>query len=258
MIRGTPGLIAVALLLAGCFVSSTDRETVALQVTVGTPGAATYSLAAGDSTPWDTMDRFHLDEFPKYVRVAVEPEGQDYEQSNGTWPDPQLGVGAGEGPAGEVDVSLEVPPGSYRLRVLGFVTELGRVLVYAEQQPLSLSLSAGQSRDVDLQTSKLDTGKIAVSVRCQQGSIADWSPTRISLWDARAAVLFPAVKLEQTSTGALEAEIPAVPVGRQFWAHVVLVNKQTGKEAWVDYRRLFGLQQANDVLPVSIVIPCMM
>jgi len=249
-------LLAALVLPLGCFVSPTDdADTVRLSLAVAVPHSHTF--AAGGFTPWDNQDRFHLDTFPKYVRVAAVPEGQDYEQAYATWPDPQLGIGsAGEGPAGEVGVNLDVPPGSYRLHVLGFIVGEEQVTVYGEQQSPALSLVAGQSLDLNLVTRRLETGTLAISVRCQQGNYGEWQPDRVMLWDARAAVLFPASGLAQTTTGALEVELPGVPVGRELWIRFILKSQLTGDETAVEVRKLFGLEQAGERLPVSFVIPC--
>jgi hypothetical protein len=249
-------LLAALVLPLGCFVSPTDdADTVRLSLAVAVPHSQTF--AAGGFSPWDTQDRFHLDTFPKYVRVAAVPEGQDYDQAYATWPDPQLGIGsAGEGASGEVGIDLDLPPGSYRLHVLGFVVGGEQVTVYGEQQSPTLSLVAGKILDLDLVTRQLETGTLAISVRCQQGNYGEWQPDRLMLWDARAAVLFPAQTLYQTTTGALEVELPGVPVEREFWIRFILKSQLTGDETAVEVRKLFGLEKAGERLPVSFVIPC--
>lgn len=249
-------LLAALVLPLGCLVSPTeDADTVRLSLAVAVPRSQTF--AAGGFSPWDTQDRFHLDTFPKYVRVAAVPEGQDYEQAYATWPDPELGIGsAGEGASGEVAVDLDVPPGSYRLHVLGFIVGEEQVTVYGEQQSPALSLAAGQSLDLDLVTRQLETGTLAISVRCQQGNYGEWQPHRVMLWDARAAVLYPAQTLVQTTTGALEVELLGIPVGREFWIRFIVKSQLTGDETAVEVRKLFGLKQAGERLPVSYAIPC--
>ena len=248
------GMLALALaLVSGCFISPESGDSVLLSFAVELPHSQVYSQGF---SPWDAQNQFYLTSFPKYVRVAVEPEGRDYEQAHATWPDPQRGIGVGEGPDGEVGVDLEVPPGRYRLRVLGYVTDQGRVTAYAEQEVRTLSLEAGQSLDLELQTRPVETGRVALSVRCLQGNVAEWAPTQVMLWDARAALFFPPRALRPTVTGALEAEIPSVPVGRRFWVRIVVQHRITGQEASVEVRRFFGVEQPHELVPVSVVIPC--
>ena len=70
-------------------------------------------------------------------------------------------------------------------------------------------------------------------------------------------MLFPPLTLKQVSpTGGLGVEIVAVPVGRQFWARVMLRNVKTGAESAIELRSFFGVDQPNETRPVNVVIPC--
>ena len=239
------------LFQGACIVSPGD--TVQVTFCVGVPSSATYA-AGSDFSPWDEYGQFHLGTFPKYVRVAV--EHQDYELVNATWPDPKAGMGSGEGAEGEVDVTLEAPAGAARrVQVLGFVTDLDWVLVYGGGTVVDLV--AGQDADLTVATTRLETGRIDMTVRCQQGNAGYWVPDRVMLWDARAAVLFPPHTLKQVSpTGALGVEIESVPVERQFWARVVLRHMVTGAETSVEARNFFGVEQPDEMQAVNIIVLC--
>jgi hypothetical protein len=254
-----PALLLAALLALpgqGCFISpSDDGELARIALSLDMPAAG--ALAAGQtSSPFDNQDLFHLDVFPKFVRVAVEVE--DYELTSGTWPDPERG-GVGEGDEGEVDVALQVPAGEgRRITVLAYIHELERVIPYRQQKPATVDLVAGTTTDLTLEMVRHETGKVAASVRCQQGNTGLWQPERISIVDARAMVVFPKEKLEtDIYTQALKTEVAGVPVNRAFWARIYLKHLVTGETDFMDVRLpTFQVKTANDTSPVNLSIPC--
>jgi len=78
-------LLALLLpLLGGCLVSPLPDEDE-LRIELALPPSGVRSPEA-TFTPWDSQGLFHLEKFPKLVRVAV--ESQDYELRTGTWPGP--------------------------------------------------------------------------------------------------------------------------------------------------------------------------
>lgn len=250
----------IALLSGGCFVNPVE-ETARMTLSVGVPPAPSVSskVQAQASKYWDTLGLFYLFRFPKYVRVAVE-HADGYELASGTWPDPERGVGtSGEGPQGEVEVTMQVPVGNgRRLRVLGYVQDLDQVLVYGEAREQWLDLAAGQSLDLTIDTAPLPTGRVDLTVRCDQGNTGPYQPDRVLLVDVRAAVIFPAVELEPDQvTQSLKAELSGLPVGRYFWPRIIIRNTITGQEQSVEVRNpTFRVTAPDETKAVSYVIPC--
>jgi hypothetical protein len=244
----------VALGGSGCFVTPREEQAV-VTFTLDVPSSSYAAGSGSGSTPWDGMDRFHLDTFPKYVRVAL--EYKDWEDCSGGWPDPRLGIGGGEGPDGEVEVTLECSTGTDRLlRALGFVADAAGVMVYQEEQVQQLSLTAGQSQDLTVKMLPAKTGTVDLNVRCQGGTGEDWAPVRVSLVDARAQVVFPAVALEKKGD-YLQKEIHGVPVGRYLATDVVLRHQVTGQEAQMQViKPTYVVEAAGDRVAVNLVTPC--
>jgi hypothetical protein len=246
----------LALLLAGCFVQSREEATQ-IELTVG-------SLPSGRGpsssfAPWDSQGLFHLEDyppgFPKLVRVAVET--QDYTLTTGTWPDPQLGIGEGEKPGGEVSLTLEVPAGAgRRLTALGFVLMNGEVFPFHEDKPLALELAAGSTTEATLTLVPHPVGTVALTARCEEGNTQKWEPTEVALVDAKAFVLQPAQQLQlDPYTGSLTAIFPRVPVGRPHWVRLTVSNGQVF--TYVDKRSpTFSVSNAAELQPVTVTIPC--
>lgn len=239
------------LALEACFVSPLDDDELAhVALSLELPSTAAVSV----SNPWDEQDLFHLQVFPKYVRVAIELE--DYERDIATWPDPHQGIGSGESDAGEVDVALDVEAGTdLRLRVLGFVADAGTVQAFREEQALTVDLVAGQTTDVTVEMVEHPVGNVTLSVNeCQ--AISPWRPTRVSLVDARAQVIFPPRGLEPVTSG-WQAKLSSVPTGRSFWARVLFQNTETGQEGHVNLPDTsIVVSSAGAEIQVSLDVSC--
>jgi hypothetical protein len=246
--------LPLALLAAGCLVSPLE-ETELLRLRLELPPAGERAATASFS-PWDPQGLFHLDRFPKLVRVAV--ESQDYELRTGTWPDPQLGIGAGEAADGAVGVELLVPAGSgRRLRALGYLLGLdGEVHVYREEAPLALSLVAGQASEATLPMAGHPGGLVELTVRCETGTQEAWQPFEVSLVDAKALVIHPARQLLADGNGALKVTI-AAPVGRPHWTRLTLRNTSLGQLTTLDVRKpTYVVGVAGETAVVDLPIPC--
>ncbi len=227
-------LAALCVLCAsGCFVSPFEEEILSLRLELP-PGAQRTASAA--FSPWDLQGLFHLEKFPKLVRVAV--ESQDYELKTGTWPDPARGIGAGEAEDGAVQLELSVPAGSgRRLRALGYLVDAaGAVKVYREQAPLPLTLVPGTQSEATLPLVSHPSGQVELTVRCETGNQGPWLPFEVSLVDAKALVMHAPRRLELDATGALKVTI-AAPVGRPHWTRVALRNASLAQLAYLDVRK---------------------
>jgi hypothetical protein len=245
---------AAVLASAGCFVRSSTGGGETL-VEVGVPGLGRVASAISSSDPWDSQGIFHLELFPKLVRVAA--VSSDYELASGTWPDPVVGIGEeGEGASGEVSVSLDVPAGSSRkLRALGFVVDAGKVLVYMESEAKTLDLIAGQDAQTTLEMTRARSGTVAASAACDLDGTG-WTPAKVALVDARALVLHTAQTLVKTDAGTLAVEIRGVPVDRPHFARITLASS-SGKTKDYDIRKpTFSVPGANDRISVALSVPC--
>ncbi len=274
-----------AALLAGCFVDSTEpEEVVQLTLSLGAPGT---SLAASPTfNPWDKEGVFQLEKWSKYVRVAFEhKDGYELEPIQppkkaddpcalcypASWPSPALGIGAGEGEYGEVEVDLKLPAGNNRrLRALAYLVETGRsrVLVYREdtvktaagKKVQTMDLTAGAQLDLRVSMTMHPAGKVAATLRCTAATGAkEYAPARIALRDARAQVQYPFVKLTQ-ATGEISytVEIPGVPTLRPHYAVVELrqIEDTSKTRTLVIKKPSFTLSIPNDTLAVNLDIPC--
>jgi hypothetical protein len=251
--------LATVLSSAGCFVTPIeDAELVQLTLSLNMPqGKGTFPVTG---SPFDNLDQFHLELFPKYVRVAVSVEGEDYDLTSGTWPDPETGIGpAGEGAQGQVEVSLTVPAGEDRLfSALGYVHEEGKVIAYQEAEAKSVDLVAGQDRDVTLDMVSQKSGTAEISVRCEYGNTGAWQPVQVSLIDAQAFVLFPPVHLEKHPiTQALSVQLGGIPLHRLFQTRVYVENVVSGGTKWADVRSpAFSVSEVSEIRAVNLTIPC--
>jgi hypothetical protein len=245
-------LLPLLIALEACFVTPLDDDDLAhVSLAVELP---TTAAAVSVSNPWDEQDLFHLQVFPKYVRVAIELE--DYERDIATWPDPQQGIGSGEQAAGEVDVVLDVEAGTdLRLRVLGFVADAGTVQVFREELAPTVDLVAGQTTDVTVDMVEHPVGSVTVSVNeCQ--AVSPWQPIRVSLVDARAQVIFLPRDLEPVTSG-WQAKLSSVPVGRTLWARVLLQNAETGQEGHINLPGIpIIVSTAGAEIQVSLDVSC--
>jgi hypothetical protein len=243
-----------ALALAGCLVSPLPEEE-ALELRLELPASGVRTPSAAFS-PWDLQGLFHLEKFPKLVRVAV--ESQDYELTNGTWPDPSRGIGEGEGADGAVTVELSVPAGSgRRLRALGYLVDAeGEVKVYRELAPLTLSLVAGKVSEATLPMTAHPRGQVAFTVRCETGNQDPFQPFEVALVDAKALVMHPARRLAVDEVGALKVTIPA-PVGRPHWTRITLRNASLGQFMALDVRKpTYVVASEGETAVVDLVVPC--
>jgi hypothetical protein len=254
-------LITLLLALApACFVDPyPDDKLVPVSLSLGLASGSSILGANPTNSPFDQQDLFHLESFPKFVRVGVELD--DYELTSGSWPDPDKGVGQGESASGEVQVELLVPAGPGRtVKALGYLLEQGQVKVYRQASTKTLDLAAGRTTDLSIYLVLHDAGTLDVSVRCQQGNSGKWQPQQISIVDARAQVVFPAVNLSlDPFTYALSAEIPGVPTGRPFWVRVFLKQSSSsgGQIKFLDQRiPTFEVSSPNATTPVNLSIPC--
>lgn len=256
-VRPIPIFLPLALLTQACLVSPLEEQAhVSLSLSLPPPAAGSVLAASGSNNPFDKQDLFHLDVFPKLVRVSVELE--DYELTSATWPDPQDGVGQGEGTSGEVELDLIVPASQpLRLRALGLIHELDQVLVYREEKVQTVNLVAGRTEARTISMIRHESGTLSAIVRCEYGNIGDWLPYRLSIVDARAAAVYPPVKLTvDPDSGALKAKIPGAPVGRPFWARIYVINT-LGDVKFLDQRiPTFQLDTANELTPVTLTVPC--
>lgn len=256
----------IALLLAvapACFVDPfPDDELVPVSLSLGLSGASVLG-ADSSKSPFDNQDLFHLESWPKFVRVGVEvTQGQDvYELTSGSWPDPDKGPGKGESSSGEVEVELLVPAGPGRsIKALGYLLEQKQVKVYRQASTKTLDLAAGRTTELSVYMVLHEVGTLDVSVRCSQGNSGTWQPQQISIVDARAQVVFPPVTLTLDPwTYALSASIPGVPAERPFWARVFLkrASSSGGEIKFLDQRiPTFEVTSANATTPVNLAIPC--
>jgi hypothetical protein len=253
--------LLLALACSSCLVTPVSEEaTIALSTSLPLlPADARPSAPLRNETfnPWDRYGYFQLSLFPKLVRVAV--ESSDYELASGTWPNPEQGIGAGEGPGGEVSVELRVPAGAdRRVRALGFIADPTGVLVYEEQAAPSLTLVAGMTTDLTLPMVRGAWGRVVASARCEAGDAGPWDPVAVSLVDAKAFVIHPSQALRvDPSTQTLGVEIASVPVGRYHWPRTILQHRQSGEVKVIDLRQLTFLVKTQDERSlVNIVLPC--
>ncbi|MFH1130164.1 MAG: hypothetical protein V1754_02440 [Pseudomonadota bacterium] len=246
-------LLLVCCCMFGCFVSPFPEDnSVQMVFSVGISGKQISAQTSAD--PWDSKGLFLLEKFPKYVRIAVEVE--DYELEKGTWPDPKLGIGTGEGPNGEVEVQLTVPAGvGRRIRALGFLAESNRVLVYKEARAKEMELVAGGTLDVAVDMVAYESGSVRIVVRCEEGKEGPWIPDRLSLIDLSAQVLHPALNFEGNGEGAYLLDISPFPVGRTYWARIYQKN---GKEERSEDLRETSLNMliAGENKNVALTVPC--
>jgi hypothetical protein len=247
---------------AGCFVSPIEgSDAVQVSLSLSLPGGPQgKSTFPATGSPFDNLGQFHLELFPKYVRVAVSLEGEDYELTNGTWPDPEQGIGpAGEGAQGQVEVSLTVPAGEGRqFSALGYVYDEGQVIAYQEADTKSVDLVAGQDRDVTLEMIPQKSGAAEISVRCEYGNSGPWQPVQVSLIDAQAFVLFPPVHLDKHPiTQALSVQLGGIPLDRLFQTRVYVENVVSGGTKWADVRSpAFSVAEVSEIRAVNLTIPC--
>ncbi len=243
------------LVCSGCFITSAEEEQAEVILSIGLPTSTGYALST-EFDPWDKQGLFHLEAFPKLVRVAVEYE--DYELVTGTWPDRELGVGDGESSSGEVGVILTVPAGRSRtLRALGYIALGEQVQVYRELTPYDLDLIAGVPASAPLAMVQHESGSVSLTIRCESGNQGAWVPIQVSLVDARAMVLWPSTLLTPDQNSALKVTITGVPVGRPHWVRVTLFNGVQGTSTALDVRRpTFIVGSPRDDIPVAFDIPC--
>lgn len=256
--RGATGACALALVLGlgGCLVQPSDGEqTVTIGLSLRAPGPA---LQQGGTPPqlWDATGLFDLGRFPKLVRAAVWFE--DYELAATTWPHPKTGLGSGEGPSGEVSLSLVVPAGANRrLRVLGYYHDAAarRVLVYSEAGTYRLDVGAGKTTELAVNTTLHRSGNLDLTVRCQSGDAGPFQPYAVALVDARALVLHPSRTL-QSEAGALKLAVRGLPADRPHWARV-FVQTPLGQAKTLDVRKpTFSVPAGSSTQAVNLVIPC--
>lgn len=250
---------AVTLPGAGCFVTPIDdADLVPLSLSLSMPRGKGVFPATG--SPFDNLDQFHLELFPKYARVAVSLEGQDYELASGTWPDPETGIGtAGEGAQGQVEVTVKVPAGEARVfSALGYIYEEGKVIAYQEAEAKSVDLVAGQSTDVTLDMVQQESGAAEISVRCEYGNTGPWQPVSVSLIDAQAFVVFPPVRLDKDPiTEALSVQLGGIPLGRLFQTRVYVEKVVSSDTKWADVRSpTFSVAEVSEIRAVNLTIPC--
>jgi len=249
-------LVLAGCLETGCLVSPLEEEGT-LSVSTRLPCAAASQRSALSFNPWDASGIFQLELFPKLVRASVET--QDFELTTGTWPSPELGIGTGEGPEGEVSISLKVPAGTgRRLRALGFLVEGSAVSLYTEEAEVQLELVAGQTRELALPLKRMPTGKGVLSVRCEAGNMGPWVPVQAALVDARALVLYPSVPLvEDPVAGTIKADLGSVAIGRYYWIRTYLVNRAADMGKYLDKRlETFSIQSESETALVNTVLAC--
>lgn len=249
----------------GCLVNSQyedsqDQTSLTLSIAIPPGVGIKREALSAQFNPWDNTGLFHLEQCPKYVRIGIELPGQDYEQSSATWPDPNKGIGSGEGPQGEVEVELQVPAGTdRRIRGLGFVVEEEGVRVYQESSAPLIDLTAGSKSDINLLMVPAKTGTIEVTARCETGNMEIWAPFQVALVDERAQTIFPYNLLESDSQGALKVKIPLIPLDRPYWVRVFLWNQSTGEIRFINWRgaqRSFVVENSTDIKPILIEVPC--
>ena len=287
MMRGRQthlALLAVAALMGGCFVDSSDPGyLVELRLSLNAPGSSVMATGATFS-PWDSEGVFQLEKWSKYVRVAVEHKDgyeleplQDARQGGqasdacplcypGSWPSPAKGIGAGEGEYGEVEVELKLPAGdNRRLRALAYLVETGKLRVYKEdtvktsagKKVESMDLTAGSELDLRVSMTGHPAGKVNATFRCSTTSTDDYVPYRLALRDAWAQVQYPFQVLTE-GTDSYTAEVTGVPVGRPHYTVVQLKHPTDERKlkTVVVKKPSFTVSMANDTQVVNLDIPC--
>jgi hypothetical protein len=213
-------LALLALPLAGCLIQPLE-ELGSLGLSLDVPGDAAGKPAA---EAWDEQGRLHLDAFGKFVRVALRRPGDDYEQSSIAWP--AADGTAAEDPSGLVDLELSAAPGDYRLEVLGYAVENGRVFAFREREGPPLSLIAGKLTEAAITTRLHGSGVLEVQLACRESmSPVPYIKASISLVDARARVVLPPKPVPGNPPNFSAVEFVGVPVGRPFQVRVVLQNE---------------------------------
>ena len=254
--------LTLTFLLAGCIVSPLDEEYVQLTVGLDTPAAARPLQGGAGFNPWDSQGLFRLgqtsasDQFPKLVRVTLSADGK--KTVAGTWPDAKKGPGAGEGSAGEVEVSLTAPSGTgYTLGAVAWLASASGVAVYSPVKSLKLDLVAGKTTDATLDMTLAETGSLEGAVRCKGSSSGIWQPNAVGLVDAEAQLLYPRSPLVlDPYQGHYAVTLKDVPVGRTCWLRIYLTNANNEVKS-VDVRTpTYAVTKAGDKGLVNLQIPC--
>jgi hypothetical protein len=241
----------------GCFVSSSeDMSWVRLGLALDSPRPKVQRLS--ERKYWDAQDRFHLKDFPKYVRAGIVLD--DYELATASWPDRRQGIGSfGEGPEGQIQIEMQVAPGTgRRLHALGFVSLAEGVRVYQGQEAPLLDLTTGQDLELTLSMIPSPSGTVVVSLICENGSGQDWRPTAFSLIDLQAAVVFPPVALQaDLSLGAFSQVLTGVPVGRLFASGVFLTQQGSGTQRYLEIvKPTIKIERTGESQTFRLSIPC--
>lgn len=212
--------LALTLPLGGCFIEPLE-EIGSVGLTLDVPGDAAGKPAAD---AWDQQGRLHLASFGKYVRVALRRPGDDYEQASISWP--ATDGTAEEDPSGIVDLELSAAPGDYRVEVLGYAVESGRVFAFREREGPPLSLIAGKLTEAAITTRLHGVGVLEVQLACRESMApVPYIKASISLVDARARVVLPPSPVQGFPPSFSPVEFAGVPVGRPFQVRVVLQNE---------------------------------
>ncbi len=248
--------LLLAPLLGGCLVEPLPEEAEVVRLQLGVELPPVGQRAAAETTgPWDQQGLFHLDRFPKLVRVSV--ESQDYTLATGTWPTPEKGIGAGESATGEVAVEIAVAAGAgRRLTALGYLAGDGWVQVYREASPLSVDLVAGKTSDLKLDLFPHPAGSVEFSARCEEDS--SWRLTEVAAVDGRAFVIWPYQPLvDEDGSGVFRTTFHGLPTGRPYWARFRLQSKDGSQTALMDLRKpTFSVTAAGEKGVAAVTIPC--
>lgn len=248
-----------ALLASGCLISpQEDVVKVALEVGVPPLSEPIGNLIAADEA-WDAQDRFHLDAFPRFIRVAVEVE--DYELATGSWP----AHPASQAKSWSLDASgehpfieLPVPAGpGRRISALAYDHQAAGVTFYQSRAPAIVDLIAGKTPGVALEMVPGKTGSASISVQCTDYAYRPYVKGWLSVVDAKAQLVLPPRALEGRPPGFVPLQWEGLPLGRPFRMQVLLQDELTGA-----YRLLelvyptFTVIDPNGLLGVKAEIPC--
>ncbi len=210
----------VTLPLSGCLIEPLE-ELGSVELSLDLPGDGAGKPAAD---AWDEQGRLHLDTFGKFVRVALRRPGDDYEQASISWP--AADGAADEDANGVVDLELSAAPGDYRVEVLGYAVENGRVFAFREREGPPLSLIAGKLTETSLTTRLHGAGTFEVQLACRESMApVPYIKASVSLVDARARVVLPPTPVQGFPPTFSPVTFDGVPTGRPFQVRVVLQNE---------------------------------
>ena len=256
------GVLLFLFCSPACIVSPAE-EFVQLAVGVDTPSAARALSGVPKLNPWDTQGLFLLgqtsakNQFPKHVRVSLGKDGT--KSVTGTWPDKKAGIGdIGEGPSGEVQVSLSAPSGTgYTLDAVAWLASAAGVTAYRPSGTLKLDLVAGKQTDATLDMVLAETGSLEGNIRCLGNTFGVCQPHAVGWVDAEAQLLYPRTSLGMgTYPGQYTLTLKGVPVGRTGWLRIYLRDANNNERQADMQSSTYAVTKAGARVLVNLQVSC--